>query len=141
MRFFLRRVYRFVRKLIDYAPVLWRDWDVDYSSLFDLILFKLKRMEAQFSAQKECVVDISEMLVCIGALERLKADEYGSAEHDAHYKKWGINPDIFDPANYNKGPEELQELMAIFDMQEKCMERDLALLFDTLKKHVKQWWI
>lgn len=41
----IRKCFRFMARLISYIPVIWKNEDWDYDYLYDLIEFKLTRME------------------------------------------------------------------------------------------------
>lgn len=76
--FFRHSVPQGLRNLLEYAPVIWhtREWDSGY--LYELVAFKLKRMERvlRFGVASDRRNIADQIKATRLALERLHADDY-----------------------------------------------------------------
>lgn len=89
----MRQIIRGIRNLITYAPLIWRDRDWDHSYLLEMLIFKLRHMEAAFASDAAWTQDADEIAaqikLCHEALARAWEDDYRADELAAHREKWG----------------------------------------------------
>ena len=97
--------------MIAWAPVIAQDHDWDHAYLFEILRFKLSRMER--CLRNGCHMhrerDAEQIRLCVLLLDRLIADDY-----------WNVQPDG--------------------NLSNKMREQDKDLLFHTMKQHVFGWW-
>jgi hypothetical protein len=108
----IKRLYRFI-------PVLWNDWDFDYSGLYSYIKVKLVALEdciryGHFQERGKWADQIKEV---IEALDRLIKDEY----EEEQFKKGKWSTAAFEEANRKR-------------------DSDIAKVFDTIKDNHLNWW-
>lgn len=156
-----------IQNIIEYAPVIWKDRDWDHHFLLVLLEFKLSRMQKRFEdcTRIEDAPKIARQLeMCVNAIRRIKADDYRSSELAALDEKWGdlVCPVCGDFICYcfpdkkgrgyhwialrenvrSKGDDERcdEEYRALYKQQEEDVEKDLDLLFDTIRNNIRCWW-
>ena len=67
------KLVRFIKRLFYYAPVIWRDEDWDYESIYYFLKYKLKRLQ---KAQEKDTLHIDsrkhakQIKICLAYLER-----------------------------------------------------------------------
>jgi len=152
-------LYRQLRCLWSYLPVLWNDRDWDHVYLFDLMRHKLIRME-------KCL-ETSDLLnghryatqvrKVIMLLDRIRKDEYMENATLLHDAKWGeahvefkdlgedkrsglvdiIRSQVKTERDEEKEREEFRRCMAHAHYME---QQDLEYFGRLLTKHVKCWW-
>lgn len=129
-------IWFFIRKMWDYAPILWEDMDCDYIYLLRLMRFKIRRMrdligEDDFIAHTEDVV--AEMAKA-DVLLRNVVDEDPDDEWSEHYNQFCIYKKITDPC----GNEELHlKALRLTALRDK---RNWLNLWKYLSKHAQGWW-
>ena len=91
-KYFPRRVFRFIVRACEYAPILWNDADYDYSAILRMLQYNIERTGRQleehnvllhsqkYAKQAKELVDLIEIVL---------TDEYAEAEHLLHDQKWG----------------------------------------------------
>jgi hypothetical protein len=141
----LRDIWQGVQNLDDYFGLIWRDRDWDHSFLLALMEFKLRRMSKHIGGRGVHVsakLDARRMLNAAEACRRIHADEYCDAEYEALMAKYGYRPDgdFLAWLNRHTSSEERAEYRAIFDRNETAIHKDLTLLADLLREHLREWW-
>jgi len=70
--------FRRVKRILEYIPVLWDNWDCDYDYILDLLQYKLKRTEKclrerdrYFGVEEDCV----KIQQVIDSIEKFKNPE------------------------------------------------------------------
>ena len=90
----MKKIFRGIQNLIAYAKLIWNDRDYDHAFLYQLLSFKLSRMEKFFASPSAQRMDADEISAAIGAcrdaLERVMNDNYLEDEVEAFDKKWGV---------------------------------------------------
>ncbi len=155
-----------VKNLIDYFPIIWNDRDWDQGYLFDLLEYKLKRMEKFFNSDDACTETAKdhakEMRETLDALELFHGEDILTKEWEEHYEKYGRpkweeleldNEKLAKKGfkrcrSYNekcKDDEALQEecnneMTALFTLEEEKRTECLEYAFNIMKKHIQSWW-
>jgi hypothetical protein len=103
-------VYRGIKNFIRWTPVIWHDFDWDWSPLARIMEYKLRRMSKVFANGHlvGCEKDARRTLICAILLRRLFEDEY-----------------------HNNGSPKTAHLRAKYD-QEYC--------FKLMGKYLQRWW-
>ena len=145
-----------IENLIKWFPTIWNDRDWDYCFLYDLLYFKLKNMEKfqrkyGHSVSNEEIAN--EIKPCIEVLGRLIEDDYKDEVWLALRERWGDFEfeDCEDKPGYSKlvipgvkTEEDRKEYRAdikrCVDSEEEAIQKDLSLLFDTMKENIRKWW-
>lgn len=154
IKYFFIDLYIGIKNSLQYAKFGYSDRDYDHAFLIYLLEFKLKRMKKFFDNEgiaSNKTRDRS-LSLCINLLERLKEEENYSVNYNKFTKKWG-DPDFYFKNGYmrmrSKREDRLsdsdlkrmkKEYKKAFDDDDAHRERDVALLFDTMKKYYKFWW-
>jgi len=143
-----------------FANVGWKNYDFDSQFLFEIMSFKLKRI--QKCLKNGCAVqeteDMSALQEAIDICERLSETDYDSKYHELHNKKWGeMVPWTTEPtedseykrlvfqnrANVkNEEDKELErkEFLHAFDLGELDRRKDLDRLNYLFKEYLPKWW-
>lgn len=157
---FPRKVGRWIKRIIEYAPILWDDWDWDYSAFLRLMQYKLKRM-------RTCI--IKNDIICAAPrvgkqiryaeflIERILNDDYfpelqAELEEKFGETKWNFIP-VDDPPGcsrleftYNKcktakeNKEADKARQNLYEKQRKELEKDYDRLFRHIRKFLQRWW-
>ena len=137
--------------LIKWFPIVWCDRDWDHNYLYEILRFKLNRMEQELhgswiGSDKEA----KEVKKCVLLLDRLLKDEYHEIAYKNFYKKWGepdytINKNIFKPVYPNDPNDENEEEIEIeykrkMNDSQYLEDQDVEMLFDIMKKRIRRWW-
>lgn len=151
-------IFKKIKKIIDYIPILWNDYDWDYSYIDKLLLYKLKRMKKVFDKNKdkrfwdfgkeqsiERQKAYKALCICILILKRQINDFYFDTyryliDQDLKWEETE-NPEYYQLSNDWK----ISSNMDLYNKKEKlaegCQKRDEKLfgyLFTTYKSY---WWI
>jgi hypothetical protein len=109
------------KNVIRWAPVIWLDFDYDWSFLAEIMEYKISRM-ANLSEKYGCHVkakrDARRMRICALLLKRLKEDNYSDNAATA----------------FGYGTK------AWCKEQKNVAEQDEELLFTIMRKHWREWW-
>ena len=151
----MRKIWYGIKNIIAWFPIIWRDRDWDYVYIYEILGFKLKRTEQNIrkyghAMESEAIADqIREVST---ALERLIEDDYCADLHSAIHKKWGemefADSDkegysVFKFANVNTDEDRVAhaaDITACMKEEEEAIQKDLALVFDTMRDNIRGWW-
>lgn len=143
----VRWTWRNLRRLAKWAPVIWNDFEGDWSTILSVWAFKLRQAKEHIE-EHQIIEDWKEtadgMGVCLGALERLAADDYCSAEFRAYFEKYPTWPTSEQRPDgtivHVPMPEDQRaEFCAIRDMEEARRKADLDLFCSSFSKY-RGWW-
>ena len=142
-----------VQQYVD--KVLVHDVDWDYSSLLELMVYKLSRMRrcigvyGHHTDSKEVAAQIKKVE---DALRRLKKDDYQLIHQAAVEKKFDVKTVIQNRkavgglvtvsrkgGSFNKRKYEAEMKRAINEAMRKQLA-DLDIAFDTMKSNILKWW-
>lgn len=154
-----------ISRTLAYARLAWLHYDFDAAYLWDVMAFKLKRIE-------KCLLnghaiqedeDMAALREAIEICERLFKDEHDDKYHQEHDKKWGelppwdTEPSEIDSSGRLLGgrivfrdrpkvtnPElkeqERQEFRECFEKGEQDRQKDVDRLGHILKVYSPKWW-
>lgn len=159
----IKRFFRNLKRSIAFAIIGWNNYDWDYGYLYELILFKLERMQSELinGIAEHDKATLQSLRICIKLLKKLKFRDYTHFT-DLHYSKWGqpelvfhkikkdgiANPHVGSilELKYEKAITEEQkeqqkkEFLEAYRKDNEQEMRDIRLLFDIMKKYNKAWW-
>jgi len=152
----MKQFLKNLKRAWDYAVIGWSNHDWDNGYLYELMLFKLKRMQVELinGVAIHDKTTLQSLRICIKLLERiLKGDyNYNSNQHDA---KWGaveFNTKQDPNSNWSEliitrknvteetAEQERLEFLEACNKDYKSEQRDIRLLHDIMKKYSKTWW-
>ena len=151
----MKQIWHGIKNIISWFPIIWRDRDWDHWYIYEILGFKLKRMEKLFrkyghAEESEAIADqIKEVSV---ALERLIEDDYCADLHSAIRERWGelefvdIGEDGYSTLKATKvhtKEDEVahdEDLRKCFFTEEKEISKDLAFVFETMRDNIRGWW-
>lgn len=148
----LKHLYRKLLRAFAYARFAWSNEDWDYTFLFELITFKLKRMqqaiyinghhtpEKQSEQSLRLLIELSKKLVnCHYIYNYIKLEEKWG---EPNWKKTG-GFSLVDRTNIKTLADE-QEYISDFNSacnkDEAMYSRDINWFFDILKKYHRHYW-
>lgn len=159
---FSRDVCRFIKRVIEYSSILWKDKDYDYAYILDMIQYKIQRTREHIghhnlltNTQKYC----NQMLEVEALIEFIRKDEFCEKEREAHDKKWGESVWNSIPCNDgNKfaGSEirtvrlnvrtekdrinERKEYRKLMNLEIQRSRNAWNRLFRLLNQNMRNWW-
>ena len=138
---FLRRIGRFILRLVRWIPVLWKQEEWDFGYTYDLLEQKIKDLRDCIKTDtwhtEECVKEELEQIDSV-------------LEHLDKYRNWTKYIDIPEPpegfqrftpcedglSQWNSFPEEHEA----FQRANKFEEEHFNAFWDELKKNGGNWW-
>lgn len=151
----IKRFFVSISNLISWFPIIWRDQDWDHNYLYEILHFKLKRMEKclRNGHHMDCEEDADNIQICVECLERLIVDEYVDKDWDFIRSKWGEirweecenKPGYCEMKLENikteKDEEEYRkDVHELLEKEENLVKDDLSLLFEVMKDKIRNWW-
>jgi len=107
-----------IKKLLDYAPTLWRDRDYDTLFMWRLLFKKFERMEKL--ARRNNSFSTNEIKIAMLILDRLGSGTYYLRLTKKYQDKY---PDL-----------------APWQLERQLYSEDVAFLFEFIKKYHQSWW-
>ena len=153
-------VPRGISNLRRWFTVIWTDRNYDFYFIFVILRHKLyltqkhiRNHDIHVHAER----DADRMKLCVLLLDRLIKDDYHEMAFKNHDKKWGDielktkptkeNPDLYSVDFHRdniKTPEdreqERKEFNNAYEHEQYLIQQDLDLLFNTMRKHIREWW-
>ena len=151
----MRQIWYGITNIIAWFPIIWRDRDWDHWYVYEILCFKLKRMEKLFrkyghAVESESIADqIKEVIV---GLDRLVEDDYCTDLYSTIRKRWGelefaeTGKDGYSTLKATKVKTKEDEesystaIRECVKLEEKAIQEDLALVFDTMRDNIRSWW-
>jgi hypothetical protein len=103
-------LYRGVKNLIKWFPVVWKDRDWDHRYIFDILEHKLKS-QAKYIGDRDIHVsakrDAEIMLTCVRLMERVRDEFYQMEYQDYHQTEYWFE-DIKDKPGYSTWESEIE---------------------------------
>jgi hypothetical protein len=137
---FIKRIYNWLIKSIQYSIVLWNDADWDYVYILQLLQYKLERTRKCLKANNLVVsVDryCKQIRICELLLERIVNSNYCEKEYDEHFKQYPFRSSLDDKNETNKKGDMFTK---IYNKEQRMRQQDYDLLFKILNKHLYEWW-
>lgn len=157
--FFHRDIPYGIENLIVWFKTIWTDRDWDYIFLFYILKLKLSRMEKlirEHGKHLDSDLDARRIKRCVIILDRLIKDEYQEKALERHDKKWGnrdyrfekipgtncskLEIDIENATTDELKEQERQEFLKYTKFAWHVKQKDIEILFNTMKKHIFEWW-
>lgn len=143
--------FKKIHKIIKYIPILWDDYDFDYSYIYKLLRFKLvrtyKAINEGFEVSKDKDKRLKPLARCIQLLENLIENNYNKKQMDLYHKKY---PYVNDFVKDEKGnlvskpskdsAKKYQMLRRVMKEEGRLMNKDKRELFDLMTIHIHSWW-
>lgn len=153
------KIPQFIKRVIDYAPLLWTDRDWDHLYLLQMLQFKIKRMrehneQCSFHMSADSVVQ--QMKYAEEVLERLIQNDYlvnclhsveekfgepvmmeRPVENGCIEMKFTREKCLEDEALFEEEKDKSRDAFMRADAME---QRDIDRLFRHLNKYYRGWW-
>ena len=110
-RYYHKDLYRGIKNLLKWIPVIWKDRNWDHTFIYDIFEHKLKLQSEYIGKYGNHVTakrDAEIMMVCVKLIQRLKDGYYDGENHDYHKTKYWFE-DIEDKPGYSTMESELLE--------------------------------
>ena len=151
---FFRNLKKGIWNLISWLPIVWNDRDWDYCFLYELLKFKLKRMEkylCRYGHSVDNEKDANSIKECMIILERLIDDDYAAKDWNRIREKWGE----FEFTKTEDGHTKLTvsgvkteeddkkysaDIKNCCKNEESMIQKDLNDLFENMKLNIRRWW-
>lgn len=141
------RTWRKLRNVARWIPLLWADVDWDYTSLYEVIRFKLRNMrehEATHQIHSDWRETSEQMRVAESCMSRLLSDDYLSEEWDAHCAK-------FPSRRMTKRSDGMIEILPMSDEErdafrliyaeeDRLRQLDIEEFARVFVTHSRGWW-
>ena len=151
----MRQIWYGIKNIIAWFPIIWRDRDWDSWYIYEMLNFKLKRMEKNirtygYAVESEAIAD--QIKEVSDGLERLVEDDYCADLHSAICRRWGeleiIDSDkegysTIKAAKVKTEEEEIAytaDVRACMKAEEEAINKDLSLVFDGMRDNIRSWW-
>lgn len=145
-------VYYGIKNLIKWAPIIWNDRDYDWNPLMRILEKKLRNMSELHESygNAESSNDTAKELLFASFLASKIAEEDYRNEAFGD-KKYLIKKNMMQFAPIGKtgssrieftglSDDEREELLRLYKLEDDLLERDIELLFDLMKKRLRNWW-
>lgn len=163
----IKRVFKWIKRCIDYSIFLWDNYDYDRNYLMRLIIFKLERMRKEYEICQFSDSNAPEKYEMEQAISMLKEIVDGTDvledEREEYDKKWGkleiINVPLTEKEKQNKhiGDKVIsrranikteedkkqahKEYFEIVDKEDALIQQRYEDVFSFIAKHIDNWWI
>lgn len=135
-----------LERVIYWVPKVWRNYDWEGRTLFDLMRYKIQRMrKLHTECRRHDPATIKQLMLCDALLDRIiDSERYCSKEWDEHYDKYGHM--FCFSGEKRKVLTEAQEkardknFKRLIEHEDYMYKQDLDYLFKTIKKHSSKWW-
>jgi hypothetical protein len=160
IKYFFKRKYQQVERVIDFLPIIWNGFDFDYSYSIELFKKQLERQAKLFESDKSYSArskqDASRIRTAIQLMDKVYDDDYGSEYQDKLKQLYGENAldfwledtgegdgSTFLRWEYNKwdNAEEISQVQKkLFLESREKQKRAHKLLWDFIEHNIQYWW-
>lgn len=164
LRYLPKQIKEFLRRLWLFLPVIWRDRDYDYSSIYSLLKVKLEQMAKHMREHDMHVCSqrrVKQMEFAVFLIDKISDDYYWEQEMKEHESYWGENiwdfvalPEkdpylgrCYELKTYTlkakeEGREEEEKGLRhkIHKDAEARKQKDIKRLFRHIEKYHQGWW-
>lgn len=160
IKYFFKRKYQQIERVIDFLPMIWNGFDFDYSYSVQLFKKQLERQAKFFESDKSysdrSKQDASRIRTAIRLMDKVYDDEYGCEYQDKLKQLYG--DDAFDWQFEDTGrgdetsfikykyedwdnAEEIKEVQKkLFLESRQKQKRAHKLLWDFVEHNIQHWW-
>lgn len=155
IRLFLKRL----KRSFDYAVFGWSNPDWDFTYLYEMMSFKMRRVLHDMETTLELTArnHVKALKLAIRISDRLAADDYDHRLYHLHEAKWGeLQMQLSSVAdqqglfqvvsrgtrveNEEQAAQERADYHAMIQAGMKTRERDKDILFDLIVTYDRLWW-
>lgn len=157
---FISNIPNNIAMICQWIPILWNNWDWDYSFLYEILRYKMDRM-SKYLTEKDRAVNTwqyaAQLKACVDIIDRLQegSHSYTKKEQKEHEEKWGESIyeledqgdgmhllDIYTKKAREEGLEEQEreEQIAIYELGRARRSKDMDVLFRIMRKRIEYWW-
>jgi len=165
MKYWFKRKYRQIERVLDFLPIIWRGFDFDYRYAIDLFKYQLERTADFMESDKAMTVDANirakRIRTAIELLDKVYDEEYGIEYMDQLESKYGksnfefIETDKLDEKGepyykmverYEKEytvPELLEietEKKHLMNLSSKKQQKAENLVWEFISHNIRGWW-
>lgn len=147
----VRRFPTNVHNLIKWFPVIWRDRDFDQYYLLKVMEFKMSEMaklHREYGVTEGKFDTADQLEQCVSLIQKITEGNYtDEAFGDERYLLDRTRFDFVDTPDGTTRmrisgltEEETARKMELYMLEEKLLEKDYDLLFETMRKYIRTWW-
>jgi hypothetical protein len=160
IKYFFKRKYGQVKRVIDFLPMIWNGFEFDYSYSVQLFRKSLERQAQFFESDKSysdrSKQDASRIRTAIRLMDKVYDEEYGSEYQDKLKQLYGENVLDFWFEDTGEGngssflrweyekwdnSEEIEEVQKkLFLESKEKQKRAHKLLWDFIEHNIQYWW-
>jgi hypothetical protein len=127
-RYYHKDLYKGIKNLIRWFPVIWKDRDWDQAYLYSILQKKLEHQLAYWQDGKTqghegMESDIRYMKICIELIKRMKDNHYEMIEFDKFNEKWGDPIIEWEPVTEDSRAFDPESELQLFEMVDRNQER------------------
>jgi hypothetical protein len=160
IKYFFKRKYQQIQRVIDFLPMIWNGFDFDYSYSVQLFKKQLERQAKFFESDKSYSArskqDASRIRTAIRLMDKVYDEEYSSEYQDKLKQLYG--DDAFDWQFEDTGrgdetsfikyryedwdnAEEISQVQKkLFLESKQKQKRAHKLLWDFIEHNIQYWW-
>jgi hypothetical protein len=160
IKYFFKRKYQQIERVIDFLPMIWNGFDFDYSYSVQLFKKQLERQAKFFESDKSysdrSKQDASRIRTAIRLMDKVYDEEYGCEYQDKLKQLYGDNAldfwfedtgegdgSTFLRWEYEKwdNSEEIEEVQKkLFLESKEKQKRAHKILWDFIEHNIQYWW-
>jgi hypothetical protein len=160
IKYFFKRKYQQVERVIDFLPIIWNGFDFDYNYSIELFKKQLERQAKLFESNKlnsdRSKQNASRIRTAIRLMDKVYNEDYGAEYQDKLkelygenvYNWWFEDTGRGDDSSYlryeyekwdnSKEIKEVQKKL-LLESREK-QKRAHKLLWDFIEHNIQYWW-
>jgi hypothetical protein len=157
----LNNIYSYIRyniptgvaNLIKWLPVVWKDRDWDFTSVYDILRFKIENMSNYIDNRKTFVGyenEVKYMRLCKKLIGLISDDYYLTHYLDMVEAKWGPYNYVKDSSGKffkhikvktQEDKEDCDRMTTeMLELATKMNAKAKRLLYHILEEHLEKWW-
>jgi len=160
IKYFFKRKYQQVERVIDFLPIVWKGYDFDYMYSIELFKKQLERQAKLFESDKinsdRSKQDASRIRTAIRLMDKVYDEDYSGEYQDKLKQLYGENvlDWWFEDTGRNNGSsylrwefekwdnaEEISQVQKkLFLESKQKQKRAHKLLWDFIEHNIQYWW-
>ena len=160
MKYWFKRKYRQVKRVLDYLPIIWKGYDFGYRYAIDLFKDQLERTADFMESDKAMTVDANirarRIKTAIELLDKVYDEEYGCEYQEQMKSIYGDNvldwnfedTERGDETSYLKyeyekweNKDEVKETFdKLFKQSQDKQKRVEKLVWEFISHNIRGWW-
>ena len=160
IKYFFKRKYQQVERVIDFLPIIWKGYDFDYMYSLELFKKQLERQAKLFESDKlnsdRSKQNALRIKTAIQLMDKVYNEDYGVEWADTLEKKYGKDVLDWEPEDMSDGTgssfiiqkyekwdnaEEIKTVKtALIKKSIKKQKRAHKLLWDFIEHNIQYWW-